>query len=60
MEAVETHETVMGRVQHTVAAVADFYSAASEKAMERKGVKCVSIPNRNTKSPARFEKQKQR
>jgi len=57
---VAKHEEVLGRTPHLVAADAGFYSQANEKALEEKGVKRVSIPNRNTRSPARKQHQKQR
>jgi len=58
--AVAKQEELLGRVPDLVAADAGFYSQANEKALEEKGVKRVSIPNRNTKSEARKNHQKQR
>jgi IS5 family transposase len=43
-----------------VAADAGFYSSANEKKLEEKGVRRVSVPNRNAQSHARRQKQKQR
>jgi IS5 family transposase len=60
VDAVAKHEAVCGRTPDLVAADAGFYSQANEKALEEKGVKRVSIPNRNTKSAARNKYQKQR
>jgi len=60
IDAVAKHEELLGRVPELVAADAGFYSQANEKALEEKGVKRVSIPNRNTKSAARRTHQKQR
>ena len=60
VDAVKTHEEVLGRTPEMVAADAGFYSQANEKALEERGVKRVSIPNRNTKSEARRKHQKQR
>jgi len=60
IDAVAKHEELLGRVPELVAADAGFYSQANEKALEAKGVKRVSIPNRNTKSAARRTHQKQR
>ena len=51
---------MFGRTPDLVAADAGFYSAANEKKLEEMGVKRVSVPNRNTKSVARRQKQKQR
>ena len=42
VEAVVKQEQTMGRVPHTVAADAGFFSAANEKALEERGVKRVS------------------
>ena len=60
VDAVAKHEERLGRTPHLVAADAGFYSQSNEKALEEKGVKRVSIPNRNTKSEARKKHQKQR
>ena len=60
VEAVAKQEDLLGRVPDMVAADAGFYSQANVKALEEQGVKRVSIPNRNTKSPARKNHQKQR
>jgi len=60
VDAVAKHEDLLGRTPDLVAADAGFYSQANEKALEEMGVKRVSIPNRNTKSVARKEHQKQR
>jgi transposase, IS5 family len=58
--AITTHQTVLGRVPHLVAADAAFYSAKNEAAAKAKGVKRVSIPNRSSKSSARKREQKKR
>ena len=58
--SVETHEERLGRTPHLVAADAGFYSQANEKALEQKGVKRISIPNKHTKSEARRNVQKKR
>lgn len=60
VSSVEMHVECFGRTPELVAADAGFYSAANEKKLEEMGVKRVSVPNRNTKSPARRAKQKQR
>ena len=60
VDAVAKHEEVCERTPDLVAADAGFYSQANQKALEEKGVKHVSIPNRNTKSEARKKHQKQR
>jgi IS5 family transposase len=60
VDAVAKHAEVLGRTPDLVAADAGFYSQANEKDIEDKGVKRVSIPNKNTKSEARKKHQKQR
>jgi transposase, IS5 family len=60
VDAVAKHEELLGRTPHLVAADAGFYAQSNEKALEEKGVKRVSIPNRNTKSEARKKHQNQR
>jgi len=60
VDAVVLHEEMCGRTPHLVAADAGFYSQTNEQDLEGKGVKRVSIPNRNTKSAARKQHQKQR
>jgi transposase, IS5 family len=58
--AVETHQTVLGRTPHLVAADAAFYSAKNEVAAKARGVRRVCIPNRSTRSPERRREQKKR
>lgn len=60
VEAVTTHEQILGRTPEMVAADAGFYSQSNEQALEEKGVKRVSIPHKNTRSEARRLHQKQR
>ena len=60
IEAIDTHEAVLGRVPRLVAADAAFYSANNEAAAKAKGVKRVCIPNRSTKSLERKREQKKR
>jgi IS5 family transposase len=57
--AIETHQAMLGRAPHLVAADAAFYSA-NEAAAKAKGVKRVCIPNRSTKSIERRHEQKKR
>src|SRR6266508_5892611 len=56
--AVETHQAMLGRTPHLLAADAAFYSSKNEAAAKAMGVKRVSIPNRSTKSPERKREQK--
>ena len=58
--AVETHQAMLGRTPHLLAADAAFYSAKNEAAAKTMGVKRVSIPNRSTKSAERKREQKKR
>jgi IS5 family transposase len=58
--AVETHESVLGRVPRLVTADAGYYSRAQEQAVEEKGVKRVAVPNRNTTSAERKKKEHSR
>jgi transposase, IS5 family len=60
LEAVETHERVLGRVPHMATADAGYYSRAQEQAVEAKGVRWVAVPNRNTKSAERKKKEHSR
>lgn len=58
--AIAAHQQQLGRAPRLVAADAAFYSAKNEQAAHDMGVKRVCIPNRNTKSPARKQEQKER
>jgi IS5 family transposase len=58
--AVETHQAMLGRAPHLVAADAAFYSSRNEAAAKAMGVKRVCIPNRSTKSAERKREQKKR
>jgi IS5 family transposase len=58
--AIETHQAMLGRAPHLVAADAAFYSTRNEAAAKAMGVKRVCIPNRSTKSPERKREQKKR
>jgi IS5 family transposase len=58
--AIQTHQAMLGRAPHLVAADAAFYSARNEAAAKAMGVKRVAIPNRSTKSSERKREQKKR
>lgn len=58
--AVEEQQRKLGRTPALVAADAGFYTQDNERAIQTMGVKWVSIPNRNTRSPDRRRHQKQR
>jgi IS5 family transposase len=60
VEAVEIHRKRTGKTPLIVAADAGFYSQANVKELEAKGVKNVSVPNRNTRSEQRRQHQKKR
>jgi IS5 family transposase len=60
IQSIETHQQKLGRVPHTVATDAGFYSSANETAATKMGVKRVAIPNRSTKSAERRAIQKRR
>jgi hypothetical protein len=60
LAAIETHQALLGRAPHLLAADAAFYSAKNEVAAKAKGVKRVCIPNRSTKSLERKREQKKR
>ena len=57
---LEQHVELFGRAPEHVAADPGFFSAANESKAEQMGVKWVSIPSHDTKSPARKKRQKQR
>jgi IS5 family transposase len=60
IDAIETHQVLLGRAPCLVAADAAFYSLKNEAAAKAKGVKRVCIPNRSTKSAERKREQKKR
>jgi len=59
-KSIEAHQQKLGRVPHTVATDAGFFSAQNETAATNMGVKRVAIPNRSTKSDERRRLQKRR
>lgn len=58
--SIEVHRQKLGRVPHTVATDAAFYSQANETAAKKMGVQRLAIPNRSTKSAERRALQKKR
>jgi len=60
VKSIEVHRRKLGRVPHTVATDAAFYSPTNETAAEKMGVQRVAIPNRSTKSQERRRLQKKR
>jgi transposase, IS5 family len=59
-KSIEAHQQKLGRVPHTVATDAGFFSAQNEEAATKMGVKRVAIPNRSTKNAERRLLQKKR
>jgi IS5 family transposase len=57
---LEKHVELFGSAPARVAADPGFFSAANESKAEQLGVKRVSIPSHDTKSPTRKQRQKQR
>jgi IS5 family transposase len=60
VKSIEAHQQKLGRVPHTVATDAGFFSPTNETAPTNMGVKRVAIPNRSTKSAERRLLQKKR
>lgn len=60
LPALAVQQRKLGRVPRLLAGDAGFYSRAHEEGAEALGVKYVSIPNRNTRSAERRQRQKQR
>jgi len=58
--AVEAHERKLGCLPRLVTADAGYYSQAEERAVQQKGVKWVSVPNRNTRSAERKQMERSR
>ena len=58
--SLEQHVQQFGRAPERVAADPGFFSAANESNAEQMGVKRVSIPSHDTKSPTRKRRQKER
>ena len=58
--AIDTHQSLLGRAPHLVAADAAFYSKKNEADARARGVKRVCIPNRSTRSPERKREQRKR
>ena len=56
---LKQHAEQFGRAPQRVAADPGFFSAANESNAEQMGVRRVSIPSHDTKSPARKKRQKQ-
>ena len=57
---LEQHVEQFGRAPERVAADPGFFSAANESRAHQMGVKRVSIPSHDTRSPVRKQRQKQR
>jgi transposase, IS5 family len=59
-EAVRRQRERLGRVPHMVTADAGYYAQAHEHAVEQIGVQWVAVPNRNTHSEQRKQREKSR
>jgi len=60
LPAIEKHQEVFERAPELVAADAGFFSAENEQQAKVAGVEKVAIPNKQTRSPARWAFQRQR
>jgi len=60
VSSVQRHQECFGRTPDLVAADAGFYSSANEGRLEERGVRRISVPNRNTRSETRRRLQKSR
>lgn len=60
VKAVEEHQERLGKIPDLVAADAAFHSSTQKSAIEKMGVKRISVPNRPTKNPVIRRLQKTR
>jgi IS5 family transposase len=60
LPAIATHQAIFRRTPDLVAADAGFFSAENEQQAQAAGVPKVAIPNKQTRSPARWAFQRQR
>jgi IS5 family transposase len=60
VKAVEEHRQRLGQVPDLVAADAAFHLPTNNAAIQKMGVKHISVPNRSTKNPAQRKIQKTR
>ena len=60
LPAIERHQVLFDRVPELVAADAGFFSAENERRAQAAGVRRVAIPNKQTRSPARWAVQRER
>jgi len=58
--AVEQHQRTLRRIPTLVAADAAFYTRGNERQLRERGVKWISVPHRQTRSPERKLLQKRR
>ncbi len=59
MPAIEKHEEIFDRAPELVAGDAGFFTEENEAAAKEAGVEKVAIPNKRTRSPARWAHQRQ-
>jgi IS5 family transposase len=60
LPAIAQHQELFDRAPELVAADAGFFSAENEQRAKEAGIKKVAIPNKQTRSPARWAFQRQR
>jgi IS5 family transposase len=60
LPAIERHKVIFDRAPVRLAADAGFFSVDNETEAQAAGVKKVAIPNKQTRSPARWAFQRQR
>ena len=60
LPAIAQHQVIFGRPPELLAADAGFFSAENEAQAQEAGVDKVAIPNKQTRSPARWAFQRQR
>ena len=60
LPAIAQHQVIFGRPPELLAADAGFFSAENEQRAQEAGVDKVAIPNKQTRSPARWAFQRQR
>jgi IS5 family transposase len=60
LPAIAKHEELFARAPELVAADAGFFSAENEQQAQEVGVEKIAIPNKQTRSPARWAVQRQR
>ena len=60
MPSIDKHQAILGQVPELVAADAGFFSAENEADAQQAGVEKIAVPNKRTRSPARWALQRER